>query len=393
MDKRPAMNPRLRKILVAVLLGATLVLLFRLAVPMARSNVFGLDDFLEYWSAGRLNLTGADPYSPALLLSLQLQIGQGTHMPIMMWNPPWTLPLVMPFGALDYQVSRFLWFLTQTALVFFCASYIWKFYQGPANLHGLAWLIAFTFLPTLFLLKKGQIPAVMLLGTVFFLMFTRRQVWWLATLSLFCIAIKPHTLYLLGLAFLFWAFYARRWDLLAGSVTGIFLATGIALAFNPLVLKQYFYALDHNSPIYWATPTLGGTLRYLLGYEKTWLQFLPTASGVAWFCFYWWKRRRAWNWPEQVPLLVAVSVLTASYGWPYDYVVLVLVLLSVAAGLCQHELNRTAVFVIALYLVIDMVTLAFNLGGVQNEFWLMWLAPALVGWYFLTLRLRVARLG
>ena len=70
-----------------------------------------------------------------------------------------------------------------------------------------------------------------------------------------------------------------------------------------------------NLPPRWATPTIGGTLRYFLGADKVWLQFVPTVLGVTWFCFYWLKERLTWNWPEQMPILVAVSVLTTSYGW------------------------------------------------------------------------------
>jgi hypothetical protein len=387
------MKSWLRQTLVVLLLGACLVLLFRLA-PQWISKQVNYDDFVEYWAAGRLNLEGSNPYSPEEMLPLELQTGRRYALPLLMYNPPWTLPLVMPFGVLNYPLSRLLWFAAQTALIFFCASYIWKFYHGPPNLHWLAWVIAFTFLPTLFVLKYGQISAVMLLGAVFFLMVTRRQVWWLAGLALLCLSIKPHTLYLLVLAFFVWVLSERRWPLLVGSAGGIFLATGIAVAFNPLVLKQYFFALDQHSPIWWATPTIGGTIRYLLSPEKKWLQFLPTVLGVIWFGYYWWKRRRAWNWPEQVPLLVMVSVLTAAYGWTYDYVVLVVVILSVAAGLLQRELNWTTVLAIAVYLVIDGIILATNLNGaINNEFWLMWLAPGLAAWYFLMIYLGVAGLG
>lgn len=385
------MKPWLRQILEVLLLGAMLVMLFRLSPILIQPKLVNYDDFVEYWSAGRLNLSGANPYDPEQLRPLQLQTGRTFRVPVMMWNPPWTLAFAMPFGALDYPFSRLLWFVAQTALLIFCASFIWGSYRGSAKHRWVAWLIAFTFVPALFLLKTGQIPAATLLGAVLLLMFSQKPTWWLASLALLFITIKPHTLYLVELAFFFWTISRRRWDVLAGSMVGILLATAISLLFNPLVLKQYIYAINHYPPSYWATPTLGGGLRYVLGIDKIWLQFVPSVLGVAWFCFYWAKERLAWKWPEQLPLLVAVSVLTSAYGWTCDYIVLLLIILPVVAAIVQRGLDPGTLLALTLFLGINVAALVANTNGViQNDFWFMWLAPALVGWYFLMVRMKLS---
>jgi len=325
-------------------------------------------------------------------MQLQLYAGRTFQVPVMMWNPPYTLPLVMPFGALKYRLSRFLWFLLNTALIVVCASFIWRFYQGSPSRTWIAWLLGFSFIPTLFTLKTGQISVLLLLGTVLFLIFLQRRAWWLAALSMLLMVIKPHILYLVPLAFLFWTISGRRWALLAGSTLGILAATAIAWLFNPAVLKQYAYAVRHHPPYPWATPTIGGTLRHFLGPDKLWLQFAPTALGVIWFGYYWYKNRLNWQWPQQLPLLLAISVLTASFGWTCDNVVLLLVILPVVIGGCQHGWNSATIVTLSLYLAIDAGSLATNLsGGIQNDFWYMWLTPALVGWYFLAVRLGVVR--
>jgi hypothetical protein len=84
-------------------------------------------------------------------------------------------------------------------------------------------------------------------------------------------------------------------------------------------------------------------------------------------------------------------VRTTSYGWTFDDVVLIPVILSVAAGLLQQRLNWARLLAIALYLAIEALTLAVNF-RVQNYCWFVWLAPALAGWYFLMVRLDVVRL-
>jgi hypothetical protein len=113
---------------------------------------------------------------------------------------------------------------------------------------------------------------------------------------------------------------------------------------------------------------------------------------VIWFGYYWSKNRLDWQWPQQLPLLVAISVLTASYGWTFDYVVLILVILPVVVGMCQQGWNSATIVTLSLYLAIDAAVLTANLsGGIQHDFWYMWLAPALVGWYLLTVHLGMVR--
>ena len=376
------MNPRLRQILAVCLLGAMLALLFRLAPLLVNKEAISTDDFVEYWAAGRLNLRGDNPYSPQQLGALELQTGRTFQVPVRMWNLPSILPLIMPFGALDFPFSRVLWFLSQVGLICFSASYVWRLYGGSPDLSWVPWLIALSFLPTLFMLKVGQIGTFMLFGIVLFLMFTQRRSWWLAALAMLFMANKPHVLYLVPLAFLLWTISRRRWGLLAGSATGLVLAMVIALLFNPQVLSQYLEFVGHNPPD-GITPTIGGVLRYYSGPEKMWLQVLPAALGVIWFGFYWLKHRQSWDWLEQMPLLLTVSVLTASYGWTYDYVVLIPVIVAVAVKLVQRGPDATTVLAIILYAAIDGAVLVANLQGIiREDFWFMWLAPAFAGWYF-----------
>jgi hypothetical protein len=386
------MKSWLRQILAVLLLAVVLVLLFRISPVLVNKELLSTDDFVEYWAAGRLNLRGGNPYSPEQLEALQLHTGRTFQVPVRMWNLPSILPLIMPFGAFDFPFSRVLWFLTHLALICFCASYIWRLYGGSPNLAWVPLLLAFSFLPTLFMLKVGQIGTFMLFGVVLFLMFTQRRAWWLAGLAMLFMANKPHVLYLVPLAFLLWTINQRRWALLAGSATGIILAIGIALLFNPQVLRQYLDFIGHNPPN-GITPTIGGVLRYYSGPEKMWLQILPAALGAIWFMFYWFKRRRAWDWSEQMPLMLTVSVLTASYGWTYDYVVLIPVIVAVAVRLVQRGLDATTLVAIMLYAAIDGAVLVTNLNGmILEDFWLMWLAPAFAGWYFLVVRLGMFRL-
>jgi hypothetical protein len=77
-----------------------------------------INDFVEYWAAARLLLNGGNPYSPAELIQMQREIGWSQPLPLIMWNPPWTLSFTLPFGLFDYGTRQFAWFLLHTLIVF-----------------------------------------------------------------------------------------------------------------------------------------------------------------------------------------------------------------------------------------------------------------------------------
>src|SRR4051794_17668136 len=65
---------------------------------LADPTIWPPDDFIEYWAAAKLTLDGNNPYDPAQLLPLQVANGRQTDEAVMMWNPPWSLTVVLPLG-------------------------------------------------------------------------------------------------------------------------------------------------------------------------------------------------------------------------------------------------------------------------------------------------------
>src|SRR5689334_9789841 len=67
-----------------------------------------LFDFVEYWAAGRLLVSGQDPYDLKAIDRLEREAGR-VEDPIPMLNPPWVMPLAIPFGAPPLRVGQALW--------------------------------------------------------------------------------------------------------------------------------------------------------------------------------------------------------------------------------------------------------------------------------------------
>lgn len=365
--------------MLALLLAVLVVLLLQADTLLSPDFLQG-DDYVEYWAAGRLNMTRANPYAPDQLLPLQLGIGRHEGVPLMMWNPPYTLAIAMPLAAVPYPISRFAWFLLQILSIAMSAGWLWQIYGGPTRKYWLAWAVAFTFYPTIVALQTGQMGAVLLLGVAGFLFFEGRHRYWLAGILASLTAIKPHVLYLFWVALLLWTVSEREWRVLLGAAAALLGGLAVAFLANPAVLHQYLHAVTTYPPSDWVTPTLGGLLRLLLGARHVYLQVLPMALGLAWLAVQWWRHRRSWRWSQQMPGLVLVSLLTTAYLWPFDMVVLLVLPISVAAWLVNNPLPRAATgLALMTYLAINL--LAFARHGGHNYFESIWLVPLLSLWY------------
>ncbi len=386
---KPTSPPRnsLRRALVWAGLGLTVVALVFQADRFTDPHLLGFGDFINYWAPGRLNAQGSNPYASENLLPLQKEIGLPGDESKPMFYPPWAFTLIMPLGLLPFGLSRLFWLVLNLGAVLFCADWIWRFYSGPVQYRWLAWLLSLAFVPTIMVLKIGQIGPLILLGVAGFLNFERRGQGFLAGAMLALVALKPQLVYLLGLAVLFWAVDCRRWSVLLGGVTAIVAGTAIACCFNPSVLGQYLRAAG-NPPLENISPNIGALLRLAIDQKQPWLQYVPTVAGLVWFPFYWSRHRQTWSWGEQAPLVLMASFLTTAYGgWIFDVVVLLLPVLQAAVWVCQSRQPQTAVFAVASYLAIDGAALTMNLldpdGQTITLPWYMWVAPAILFCYLI----------
>jgi Glycosyltransferase family 87 len=377
--------PASRRLL--VLLGALLTVAVAVAV-LARGGdkpLLPAFDFVQYWSAGRLNLHGQNPYDPELLYPLERQAGWGNEeVAVMMWNPPWTLTLVMPLGVLPSKMAQIVWLLLHLAIVMVCARAIWLLYGGPPRRVWLAWALALGFAPTLFLLMMGQISGLLLLGLTGFLWGERHNRPWVAGASAALCAVKPHLGILFAVALALEALRSRRafGIALRGAVV-LAAAALVPLAFNPEVWSQYrdaarLPAAGAHVPLTdWVHPTLGYELRKALPGEPFWAQFVPLGLALVALVPYWWLRRRSWNWLEELPRLTLVGALTACYGgWAFDLVVLLVPVLQAAVWLIQLGRPALSIAFGAAFVVENALLLwSVHEAGSQSN---PWITPALL---------------
>jgi Glycosyltransferase family 87 len=347
----------------------------------AASNPKYVRDFVEYWAASRLLLTGNNPYGPQELFDLQRSVGWTDSIPLLMWNPPWTLSFTLPFGLASFDVAQFSWLLFNTFIVLFCAKQLWLLYGGPPTAYRRAWLVVLTFAPAYLVLILGQIGPLILLGLVGFLHFARDKHWkWAGALTIL-VSIKPHLLYLFWIALVLWIIEKRQWQLMIGATVSGFIAATIPLLFSPSVYTDYIQLNNTTAkwptPYDWQTPTIGQAARVFFAPEAIWLQFVPCFIGIFWLLLHWHKSKNQWEWSAQLPILIVASLATSPFAWSFDYIVLLPAIIQAASWLSRRPvLSRESAVIISYVIIMALYMLVFFLS--PNDFWRFWLGPAFV---------------
>jgi hypothetical protein len=367
------------------LLIISIILFTRIAPILTVTHYINNDDFVRYWAGGKLNVHGENPYELARIIKLQEEVGvaESEVTNAIVLNPPWAITLLMPFGLLDYYVGRLSWLFLSIALILLSAVILWRIYSGNPKHRWFVILIVFIFAPTISVLEKGQIAAFILIGTVAFVYFAsvdRND--WMAGISLAIIAIKPQLLLLFWIALLFWIVQQRRWKILISIIITILSLTLVAIATNQYIIQQYLNMLQTYQISDWASPTIGSYIRYFWFETKQfWLQFLPVVLGGIWLTYYWYRHHDTWNWLNELPIILLISMVLSPYSWTYDLVVLVPAVALAAIWIATDWKNWTTPLMVFTFFGITILDLVLHMK--LDEFWFIWVAPALLIWFLL----------
>src|ERR1700719_1165544 len=121
-------------IMISLLFGWEIVGLTYSSIPLT-------NDFIEYWSAGKLLLLGGDPYAAGRLLDMERALGKSGTSPLIPFSPPWALTFMAPLALVNPHLSRVLWLFTMIALVGACTEWSWRLYDGGNSGGPLKWLV------------------------------------------------------------------------------------------------------------------------------------------------------------------------------------------------------------------------------------------------------------
>lgn len=350
----------------------------------AASNTGALTDFVSFWSAARLLIDGGNPFSPVDVLELQRTVGLNEAKPLLIWHPPWTLSLLLPFGAIPFQLSQFLWLLMHVFLILFSAQILWQIYCHTASSAFRPWIAAFTLIPTWMVLIIGQMSPFVLLGIVGFLQFERKNQPYLAGASIALMSVKPHLFYLFWIGLILWIWKLRLWRVALGAIAAGLTLAVIPLIIDPSVYQQFIHLYrfpGQSTPLNLPAPSLGSLLTLYLPHGNVPIQFLPPLLGSVWFLHYWHENKEQWNWVDQIPLLILVSLTLSAYAWTYDQVIL---LPAVIYGFAMVKRKNRSWYKSAP----GLLYIAANAGYLAGKFFVttdvyyFWMAPLFLLIYF-----------
>jgi hypothetical protein len=341
---------------------------------------------VEYWTAARQVLAGRDPYAAGPVFTLERQVGFAQSRALIMRNPPWIVPVIVPLGLLSFNRAQQLWFGLGLIAIFLSGRWCWELYGSETESVWIPGLVTGLFLPVAVALAMGQVSPLVLLGIAGFLYFEKRNKLALAGAFLFLVALKPHLVFLVWVALLCWSIRARTIRTIAALCSITALASVVATFLDHAIFSQYFNLMN-SGVIEEVTPTVSGWLRLSLGRYYP-LQLLPALLALVWFFFHWRRFASRWQWSDEMPMLLLISILTISYSWFFDQIVLLPCVLQGAAWAMTAR-RGMLIGIAAFFLGINAAALALILEH-RTTFWYAWTVPA---WFLLYIFVSAKRLN
>ncbi|MCI0638448.1 MAG: glycosyltransferase 87 family protein [Gemmataceae bacterium] len=256
------------------------------------------------------------------------------------------------------------------------AGVVWRVYGGAADRVPFAWLIAFSFYPSLLVTALGQQTTFALVGVAGFLWAQQGGRPFLSGVLLGLTLAKPQNLILLWAAVGAVELISLRWRTLAGLTTATAALSALALAPNPAVFEHYVYALTHYPPADLVTSTPGALLRLSFG-GGLWITLVPLLCALLWLGWYVARHLRpTWDWTERLPAILFASYLASPHGWVYDFLVLLVPLLQAGAAADAGGPGRQRAF-LSMHLGLTALCLALKSANVQ-EYTFVWFVPTLL---------------
>jgi hypothetical protein len=307
-----------------------------LSISAGGGSGIGVVDLLQYWGSAQIVESSGNPYDPVLQTFVQREVWKGPEVPVLMWNPPFLIPLVWPLRFVSFPVAVPVFFCLSVCSYIVAVAMIRRAYPVPTpNRFGRVAVLFFlgTFYPLTLCLAYGQISCFFLLA--FILAFLRLRSdglpnSFLGGVVLSLTLVKPHLLFLVYLLIILESIRSQTWKTVEGILTGSILLGGLAMVIEPKILWFYLQAFQ-SPPLYWKTPTIGSWLQELGGRPEV-VRNLPALLAMSVFIFFHIRHPdKDWS-GKGMHVLLPLSLAFSPYGWVYDHILLLVPLFYVLDG-------------------------------------------------------------
>jgi hypothetical protein len=301
---------------------------------------FGQGDYLAYWSASHLLISGEHPYDHSALSTLEKSTISVTdpqgEMFLNTWNPPWLILLMAPLGLLPYQLSALVWMSINTIIIGLTLIISWQICTGIQASRGIlvVFLAGFLFGVTISYLLIGQITALVVLGMILF-------VWWqdhhsdrLAGAALLLATIKPQISYFFLLIVLIWIIRNRRWQIVLGFIYVTLFSLAVFWIIYPSWIHDYFILIK-SMPYYSIyTSTIGSFIASVFHTKVFYFSAITLLFFIKPIIRF--LERAGWFTTMNIALLVSLPL--SPFGFTFDQIVILPSIVQIIAWLWNQQL-------------------------------------------------------
>jgi len=293
-------------------------------------------DSIQYWATGRMLVEHRSPFDLDEVLKLQQSQGYQADRGLVSRIPPWTIPVMLPFGLLNPYWTWFLIVTFSAAALVASTRLGWALFGNNETRASDCYLSSYLFAPVLACFKTGQIDLFIVLGLLLFLRWHKNRLF-LAGAALWLPFVKPHLFAVFGIVCIFWIFQRRQWTILTGFAITLALSVAAAIALDHSLFTHYLANVRGQAIDAEFIPSLAGLLRLLTAPHVWWVQFVPLGLGVAWAVWFWFRHRGHWCWISHGLTVLLVSVLVSPYSFFHDEVVLLPALFQAAVWMFRRS--------------------------------------------------------
>ncbi len=346
----------------------------------------GEGDFLAYWCAARLMVTGGNPYDQSAMEAMQRanrstpDDGQGVTLGP--WNPPWLSLILLPYSLLPFKLAAPLWMFTNIMLIGLSVILSLRLLDRSAEGREFLWIfIACLFYgETISLINMGQVSSLVLLGLVLGIYWLRQGRDYLAGAAFLLATIKPHLSYLALFTILIYVLSTRRWKAALGLAAAGAASTLIAWILFPDWLAAYFTLVSSTAFSQLYTSTLGSFIDELFGFPYLRYAGLLTLP-LAWPLL---KISVKKGWLTALNLALLISVPLAPFGYSFDQAVLIPAVIQILLWISEKRLPAALAWGLAAWLILaDLVLLGLLTQDGLPYFWFFWVPLALLAAYLI----------
>lgn len=369
-------NP-LRKLAAAaiVAVGACLVVAI-LVLGVDNKSATGRD-YIQYWALEQQLAHGANPYDAAALLRTERAVGMDKPGVLMSLSPPVAFAYAVPLGWVSAKAGLVGWMLLLLGCLGLSVWVLWLLHGRPQS----RWhVIALGFPPALWCLISGQLGIFFLLDSVLFLYWVRSRPW-LAGAALVLCALKPHLFLPCAVVLLLWSLSRREWRVLAGFAAALAVSCGLTLWRDPRVWVEYAQMLHASRIADQFIPTIPMVLRFAVDRSARWIELVPEAAACVWAAWYFFRRRKQWDWNREGLLVLLVSAACTPYSWYSDQAML---FPAVLVGLYRAEKSGAALALFGAIAGAGLVGFMVQIPMTSSCY--VWTAPAWLLWYLYATR-------